>query len=49
MSSIRITGLATGIDTDKMIKELMQAERTRVDKVQQDRQILQWRDRKSVV
>ncbi len=43
MSSIRITGLATGIDTDKMIKELMQAERTRVDKVQQDRQILQWR------
>ncbi|SCG81953.1 Flagellar hook-associated protein 2 HAP2 [Proteiniborus sp. DW1] len=43
MSSIRLTGLATGIDTDAMIKELMKAERTRVDKVQQDKQILQWR------
>lgn len=43
MSSIRITGLATGIDTDKLIKDIMNVERTRVDKVQQDRQILQWR------
>lgn len=43
MSSIRLTGLATGIDTDQMIKELMKAERTRVDRVQQDKQILQWR------
>ncbi len=43
MSSIRITGLATGIDTDKMIKDLMKVERSRVDKVQQDKQILQWR------
>lgn len=43
MSSIRITGLATGIDTDQMIKDMMKVERTRVDRAQQDKQILQWR------
>lgn len=43
MSSIRLTGLATGIDTDQMIKDIMKAERTRVDRVQQDKQLLQWR------
>lgn len=43
MSSIRITGLATGIDTDQIISDLMKAERTRVDKVEQEKQILQWR------
>ncbi|WP_352418313.1 flagellar filament capping protein FliD [Proteiniborus sp.] len=43
MSSIRITGLATGIDTDQMIKDLMKVERAKVDRVQQDKQVLQWR------
>lgn len=42
MSSIRITGMS-GIDTEKMIKDIMKAERVRVDNVQQDRQIVQWR------
>ncbi|WP_291964907.1 flagellar filament capping protein FliD [Caloramator sp.] len=42
-STFRITGLATGLDVDNMVKQLMQAERTKVDKVKQDRQIIQWR------
>ncbi|SHE36027.1 flagellar filament capping protein FliD [Caloramator proteoclasticus] len=42
-STLRITGLATGLDVDNMVKQLMQAERTKVDKVKQDRQIIQWR------
>lgn len=43
MSRLRITGLATGMDTDQMIKDLMKVERTRVDRVKQDKQILEWR------
>jgi len=43
MGSIRLTGLATGIDTESMIKELMKAERTKVDKVKQEKQLLQWK------
>lgn len=42
-SALRITGLATGLDVDSMVKQLMQAERTKVDKVKQDRQLIQWR------
>lgn len=42
-STLRITGLATGLDVDNMVKQLMQAERTKVDKVKQDRQLIQWR------
>ncbi|WIV12018.1 flagellar filament capping protein FliD [Proteiniborus sp. MB09-C3] len=42
MSSIRITGMS-GIDTEKMITDIMKAERVKVDNVQQDRQIVQWR------
>lgn len=40
---MRITGLASGIDTEEMINSLMQAERVRVDRVEQDRQIVLWR------
>ncbi|CDF58029.1 flagellar filament capping protein FliD [Thermobrachium celere] len=42
-STLRITGLATGLDVDNMVKQLMQAEKTKVNKVKQDRQIIQWR------
>lgn len=42
-STLRITGLATGLDVDNMVKQLMQAEKTKVDKVKQDRQLIQWR------
>ncbi|EYE88779.1 flagellar hook protein FliD [Fervidicella metallireducens AeB] len=43
MANLRITGMATGLDVDNMVKQLMQAERVKVDKVKQDRQYLQWK------
>lgn len=42
-SHLRLSGLASGIDTDEMVRSLMQAERIKVDKVEQERQILLWR------
>lgn len=41
-STLRITGLATGLDVDTMVKQLMQAEKAKVDKAKQDKQIIQW-------
>lgn len=41
-SNLRITGLS-GIDTEEMIDELMKAERIKVDRVEQDKQLLVWR------
>lgn len=38
----RITGLASGIDIDQWVKDLVKAERTRVDKWYQKKQILEW-------
>lgn len=40
---MRLSGLASGMDTDSMIKEMMKVERTKVDKLTQDKQILSWR------
>jgi len=42
-STLRITGLATGLDVDNMVKQLMQAERVKVDKVKQDKQLIEWK------
>lgn len=42
VNPIRFGGLASGIDTDLMIKDLMKIERMKADKLYQDRQILQW-------
>ncbi|WP_066637325.1 flagellar filament capping protein FliD [Desulfolucanica intricata] len=41
-SSLRIGGLASGMDIDSMVKELMKAERMRLDSLTRKRQILQW-------
>jgi len=41
-SNLRIGGLASGIDTDSMVKDLMKAKRIPVDKLKQDQQILKW-------
>ena len=38
----RITGLSSGIDIDQWVKDLMKAERTRVDTWYQKKQILEW-------
>lgn len=40
---LRITGMATGMDTDSMVKKMMAAENLRLDKMKQDRQYIQWR------
>ncbi|SJZ53105.1 flagellar filament capping protein FliD [Garciella nitratireducens] len=39
---IQIGGLASGLDTDAIVKELMQAEQVRVDKVEQDKTLAEW-------
>jgi flagellar hook-associated protein 2 len=41
-SSLRISGLVSGMDTDSIIKELMKAENTRMDSLTQKKQTLQW-------
>lgn len=43
VNSNRITGLATGLDTDQLIKNMMRAEQTKVDKYKQVRQLDQWK------
>ncbi|MDW7662169.1 MAG: flagellar filament capping protein FliD [Bacillota bacterium] len=42
MSSLRITGIMSGMDTEQMIKDLMKAESMRLDKVKQDKQYVEW-------
>lgn len=42
-SPIRFGGLASGIDTDTIIKQLMQAERMPVDKLEQQKQTTEWK------
>ncbi|MDI2589732.1 flagellar hook-associated protein 2 [Psychrobacillus sp. NEAU-3TGS] len=39
---MRITGLASGMDTDTMIKELMNAQRIPLDKIMQKKQYMEW-------
>ncbi|MDN5332085.1 MAG: flagellar hook-associated protein 2 [Tepidanaerobacteraceae bacterium] len=41
-SNLRIGGLASGIDIDQIISDLMKVERTRVDKLYQQKQLLEW-------
>ncbi|MEW6661713.1 MAG: flagellar filament capping protein FliD [Bacillota bacterium] len=41
--SLRLGGLATGLDIDQMVKDLMRVERVPLDKLRQDRQVAAWR------
>lgn len=43
INSVRIPGLATGIDTDQMVKDMLTADQERVDKVSQNQQISKWK------
>ena len=43
MNSLRLSGLASGMDTETMIKDLMRAERVKADKFSQNKQVMQWR------
>lgn len=40
---MRISGLASGIDTDTMVQQMMQVERMKVDRVEQEKQLSTWR------
>lgn len=43
VSEMRIGGLASGMDIDQIVSDLMKAERIKVDKLEQDKQILEWK------
>ncbi len=40
---LRITGMVSGIDTDATVKKLIQIERTKVDRAEQSKQLLEWK------
>jgi len=42
MAPMRIGGLATGMDIDQLVKDLMKAERLPLDKLYQKKQLLEW-------
>lgn len=42
-NTIRFTGITSGIDTDTIIKQMIDAEQIRVDKVKQDKQYAEWK------
>jgi flagellar hook-associated protein 2 len=42
VSPIRLGGLASGMDIDLMVKDLMKAQRMKADKLYQSKQVLQW-------
>jgi len=41
--TLRITGMASGLDVESMIKTMMKAETAKVDKVKQSKQTIQWK------
>jgi len=42
MSNLRIGGLASGMDIDQLVSDLMKVQRAKVDKLGQNKQILEW-------
>ncbi|RZI50135.1 flagellar cap protein FliD, partial [Aeribacillus pallidus] len=42
MEKMRIVGLASGMDIDALVKDLMKAERIPLDKMVQQKQIFEW-------
>jgi len=40
---MRIGGLATGLDTDSIVKDLMKIERLKLNKLEQSKQLLEWK------
>lgn len=40
---LRISGLASGMDTEQIVKDLMRAHQVRADRLEQNKQILNWR------
>lgn len=42
-SSLRTTGISSGLDTDSIVKALMLADQTKIDKAKQNQQLLAWK------
>lgn len=42
-STIRLTGLSSGLDVDSLVKQLMRVEQMKVDKVKQEKTLLEWK------
>lgn len=42
VSSIRLPGLATGMDTESMVKEMLTGEQNKIDKVKQKEETIKW-------
>lgn len=42
VSGIRLPGLATGMDTENMVKEMLKGEQNKIDKVKQKEQTIKW-------
>lgn len=42
-NQLRITGMATGLDTDEYVKKMTLAQQTRIDKANQDKQTIEWK------
>ncbi|WP_038287723.1 flagellar filament capping protein FliD [Acetivibrio straminisolvens] len=42
-SRIRLTGMSSGLDTDTIIQQLMSIENAKINKIKQERQILEWK------
>lgn len=42
-NTMRISGLASGIDTEEIVQNMMKVERLKLDRVEQDRQVSIWR------
>lgn len=40
---IRITGMASGLDVDAIVKKMLVAEQNKIDKAKQDQQTIQWK------
>jgi flagellar hook-associated protein 2 len=43
MGGVRMTGLISGMDTESIVKELVKANSTKVDKAKQEKQKLEWK------
>ena len=42
-SPTRLTGMATGLDTDQLVKEMLTAQQTKIDAVQQKQTLTEWK------
>ena len=43
ISGIRFGGIASGLDTESIVRQLMQVERMKVDRYAQKKQTLEWK------